>query len=360
MNANKKIIEGLTALSAGLNLIIEGLSSSLKEPVEIPETPKSLTTEETNTTEVNTSETDAYTEEDLASMSYNDLKKLAKDMGITATGNRKELLEKLSNAVNSTSNEEESETEDTQDEAPKKSKTSSGKKLAKKQPEPDDSEDDAEDESEEEAEEPDEETTESKVEALTEDMSDDELKAILESVGVSTKGKRQALLSKIIKAVDEGILPLDEEESEDEESDETSEAEESEESLASAIQSIDTEGMTKKRRKAFEEVCNETCEQFESGDITREDIAEFISAHEGDKFDANSLKKKSDEDLVIQYLEAAATYIDDEGNTIDEEATPYYINEEPYCCGHPLTYNKKKKAYVCEYCGTEYDDEDDE
>ena len=48
--------------------------------------------------------------------------------------------------------------------------------------------------------------------------------------------------------------------------------------------------------------------------------------------------------------------IDDEGNT-NEPGEPYEINEENYCCGHALKYDKNGKVFICEVCGNKYEAE---
>lgn len=354
MNINKKSIEGLKMLSAGLNLFIEGLEDALCERTEVAptkeETPakakkstkKSEPVEETTPeADEETENTNAeYTEEELNGMSYNDLKKLAKDLGITAVGNRKEIVKKIL-ALSA-------ETDDTEEDepvvpAPKKSaaKKSSIKKSAP--PVEEDEEDDADTEEDEDE---DTDSITAQVNEIVADMSDDEIRELLDSVDISSKGKRQALISKLITAVEEGVISLDEEDDETDDADSDSEEETAEKSADV------TEGMTKKRKKAYDALCEETTEAFENGDITREDLIEFINDFKGT---SDKMKKVSDEDLLANYLEISAMLVSDDGEVVEEGA--YYINDEPYCCGHPLTYDKKKKVYKCEVCGETYDAE---
>lgn len=335
MNINKKSLEGLKAISEGLALFIAGLEDSMKstnEPVAIPEEkPSKKSAKKSAPVEEEEPDSEAeYTEEELNSMSYNDLKKLAKDLGISATGNRKELVKKLLEGDTEAKEEEEEPVK-----SAKKSKT----------PEPEQDEDNEEEDDEAEDDEEESESIAEQVEELVADMTDDELRDLLDSVKISSKGKRQSLISKIVTGVEEGIISLEEEEESD------SEEEEDEEETAEKSADI-TEGMTKKRKKAFKELCDETNEQFENEEITREDLIEFINEFNGTK---DKMKKVSDEDLITKYLEISALMIDDDGNIVEEGA--YYINKEPYCCGHPLTYDKKKKVYRCETCGEEYEAE---
>lgn len=347
---NKKIIEGLSSIAEGINLIVEGLSKetsvSVNEVAELCPEPvvvsaKTVSAKSEKVTKPVAVSSSEYTEEELGNMSYNDIKKLAKELGISATGNRKELVKKILSADDTTDSEEIEDTEVTPEpvKETKSSKKSAPKSFKKKveEPEPEPEIDEPDDSEEEEELDP----TEAKVKEATEDMSDEELRELLEDVGVSPKGKRQSLISKLVKAVEDGLIDID---GEDEEA-ETPESDEVEESDV-------TEGMTKARRESYEGLCDDTSEAFESGEITRADLIEFINAFNGtdDKF-----KKVSDEELLTKYLELSAMLVDDEGNVVEEGA--YTINDEPYCCGHPLHYDEDSEKFICECCGSEYEAE---
>ena len=347
---NKKIIEGLSSIAEGINLIVEGLSASVEtsvsvnevadlcpEPVKVSE--KTLSDKSDKDIEPAVMSSSEYTEEELGNMTYNDIKKLAKELGISATGNRKELVKKILSSGDAADSEEDEVTEVTP-EPVKEVKKSAPKSFKKKVEEPEPEVEEPDDSEDEEELDP----TEAKVKEATEDMSDDEIRELLEDVGVSAKGKRQSLISKLVKAVEDGLIDID---GEDEEA-ETPETPESDEVAESDV----TEGMTKARRKAYEELCDETSEAFESDEITRADLIEFINAFNGtdDKF-----KKVSDEELLTKYLELSAMLVDDEGNVVEEGA--YTINDEPYCCGHPLHYDEDGEKFICECCGSEYEAE---
>lgn len=354
---NTQIIKGIEMLAEGLTSIVEGLkkaeSSVASAPVkqDVPKTHIEVskpieTPKEEAVAEVKKSS--EYSEDELSSMSYNEIKKLAKELGISAVGNRKELVKKIL-ANDSTTESAEVEDDEVVEQskavkkAAKKSETEKGNKSFKKtvskpkveEPVEDDGEEDVEDEALED-------TTESRVIEATEEMSDDELRELLEDVGVSSKGKRQALITKLVTAVEDGLIELDGEET-DEEAPEDTDTEESADV---------TEGMTKKRKEAYEELCDETTKALEDGEILREDLIEFINAFNGtnDKF-----KKLSTEDLLDKYLELSAMLVDDDGNVVEEGA--YTINDEPYCCGHLLDYDEDREVFKCHCCGSEYEAE---
>lgn len=346
---NKQIIKGIEMLAEGLISIVEGLkteSAVVSAPAkqDAPKTQIEVskpieTSKEESVAEVKSSE---YSEDELSSMSYNEIKKLAKELGISAVGNRKELVKKILANDATTESAEVVEQPKTVKKTDKKSETEKENKSFKKTvsktkvEEPvEDDEDDGEEDVEDEAPE---DTTESRVIEATEEMSDDELRELLEDVGVSSKGKRQALITKLVTAVEDGLIELDGEE--------TNEETETEESADV------TEGMTKKRKEAYEELCDETTKALEDGEISRDDLIEFINAFNGtnDKF-----KKLSTEDLLDKYLELSALLVDDDGNVVEEGA--YTINDEPYCCGHLLDYDEDREVFKCHCCGSEYEAE---
>ena len=359
----KNFIAGLMLISDGFKLLAESCAEFKVAVPEIDKIDKEDVVEETAETaasEVEEDESDdssqsnsgSYTEEDLKAMSYNDIKKLAKELGIPAIGNRKEIVSKILSGSTSTVENDADEVEE-QEETPV-SKAPIGKKKSfapVKKSEPVEEEEPEEEEESEPEDEDEEVTTEDLVLEATEGMSDDELREILEDNGLSTKGKRQALISRLVNAVDEGIISFEDESEEPEEE----EIEEADEADTDDTEEYDvTADMTKKRKKAFEELCDETEEQFENGEITREDLIEFINSFDDTE---EKFKKVSDEELLGKYLSRSALLISDDGDIVEEGA--YLINEEPYCCGRPLQYNKKKKVYVCECCGSEYSAEED-
>lgn len=282
-------------------------------------------------------------EEDLESLSYNELKKRAKEAGVSATGNRKELIEKIRNAGS-----EESEPE-AEEEPQEEKKPVASKKPVKKVEEPEDDEpEDEEDSEEDEAEEP---TTQELVEEAVADMSDDDLREILEDAELSTKGKRSALISRIVTAVDEGVITLGDDE------DDESEAEGEDEEPAEEAGDDITADMTPERKEAYETLCEETEESFNDGEITRDDLIDFLAEFNGitSKKAKTQYKDTEDADLLVEYLTAMSLLVSDEGEVVEEGA--YTINDVAYCCGHELAYDEKSETYKCEICGAEYDAE---
>lgn len=341
---NENTIKGLEKIKEGIDLILKSCIDSLEQPTKVEEPKKSIKTAKTTKADEKPTEvvesTGDYTKEELDGMTYNDLKKLAKKLGIPAVGNRDEITEKILNADVTDTEEPDEEEEEAKPVKPK-----AVKKSAKKPAPVEEEEDDEEDEPEDEDEDEDEiDPVEQQVLEAVEDMEDDEIREILEDVGVSSKGKRQSLISKLIQAVKDGKIDFDDDNDEADEDDTPEETDDD-----SDVEDI-TESMTKKRKKAYLNYCKETEESFNDGEITREEIIDFINDFNGTK---DKMKKVSDEELLETYLKITANLIDDDGNIVEEGA--YTINDEYYCCGKPLKYDEDEEKFICEVCGEEYE-----
>lgn len=318
-----------------LLLIAEGFKT-LAESITVVDGELLPVAEETTekVVEADAKEAPESEEEDLESLSYNELKKRAKEAGVSATGNRKELIEKIRNAGSEEAEEPKEE-----------KKPVASKKPVKKVEEPEDNEEPEEPEDDEE-----EQTTQELVEEAVADMSDEELREILEDAELSTKGKRSALISRIVTAVDEGVIALGDDEAEESEG-------EAEESADEEAGDDITADMTAERKEAYEALCEETEESFNDGEITRDDLIDFLAEFNGitSKKAKTQYKDTEDAELLAEYLKAMSLLVSDEGEVVEEGA--YTINEVPYCCGHELTYDEESETYKCEICGAEYDAE---
>lgn len=289
------------------------------EPVETVQAPP--TVEEVEEPEIEEVE---ETEVDLGSMKLKELREYAEELGLNPKGKRAEVEERIQEFLE---NQEETEEETEEVEEPEETEEVE-----------DDSEDleEAED-SEETEEEADEDETYAKVMEYVNEASDEELRETLEELGLSSKGKREALIEKIYQAVKDGLFEFEEE---DEEPSEEVESEEDTEDL----------GMTEARHKAIEAMEEQVQEEFEEGKITRKEMVAYLK-----QVGIAVTKKVEDEAVVEMYTEKLALLIDDEGEFHDEGGDPYNINEVPYCCGAPL--EEIEGGYKCNVCGTEYEAE---
>lgn len=267
-------------------------------------------------------------EVDLGSMKLKELREYAEELGLNSKGKRAEVEERIREFLD---NQEDSEDEEVEE--PEVEEES-------EEPEIEENEDSEEDEdSEEEEDDEVEDETYTKVMQYVNEASDDELRETLEELGLSSKGKREALVEKIYQAVKDGLFEFEEEEPSEE-----VEPEEEDEETSEDL------GMTEERAKAIEAMEEQVQEEFEEGKITRKEMVAYLK-----QVGIAITKKVEDEAVVEMYTEKLALLIDDEGEFHDEGGDPYNINEVPYCCGAPL--EEIEGGYRCNVCGTEYEAE---
>ena len=335
---NAKIIEGLKAVRGGIDLILEGYAD--EQSVETVSTPtqnevesksvqrrKAVQAEETVAeapTANEVKEVPAVTREQLDGMTYNNIKKLAKDMGISAVGNREEITNRILGCTPD-------ETATVEDEAPEEVP------VDEKNNDP----------------------IYAKVVDAVADMTNEEIADVLVDIGLSAKGKREALIEKVVQAVRDGLLDFDDEDEEEET--EVAEApvakeapaEDSDEEEEDNTNDIDNPAMTEARKKAILAQDDEIRKQFSKGEVTRADLVEFLQSFYDTEDDMSDM---SDEDLLDTYIDAVCRLVDDEGDLIEEGA--YSLNGEPACCGRVLNYSEDTKMFICEHCGEEYEAEE--
>lgn len=342
--------ESLIRISQALNVdetVINEPVPTKKETVDKKEEPK-VEKAEPKTEEVKSEVT--YTEADLNAMKYNDIKKLAKELGLNANGAKNMIVARILEHLNG-----EVKTEEVQEE--KEEAVVATETEAPEESEEEDEEDnDDEDVSDEEM---DEETLADRIEAELKDYSVEEIGDLLDSVGISPKGKRQALIAKVVKAVEEGLIALDDSNEEEEAPVENEEAPETPEDNGDESEDTDEgafllEARTKVRKQAIKDIMEEVQKAVDNGEYSDKEIDEalneFYLPHEGYS------KKLPKEEKIEMLKELYARMIDDEGENHDFGEN-YFINDEPVCCGHILNYDEDKEEYVCSVCTTKYDAE---
>lgn len=282
-------------------------------PAPSVEPEEEVTVEEPETEEV-----------DLGSMKLKELREYAEELGLNSKGKRAEVEDRIREFLE---NEDTEEDEDLGEEP---------EEEESEEPEIEENEDSEEAEDDEVEDE-----TYAKVMQYVNEASDDELRETLEELGLSSKGKREALVEKIYQAVKDGLFEFeeDEEPSEDVEPEEEADEETSEDL-----------GITEERAKAIVAMGEQVQEEFEEGKITRKEMVAYLK-----QVGIAVTKKVEDEAVVEMYTEKLALLIDDEGEFHDEGGDPYNINEVPYCCGAPL--EEIEGGYRCNVCGTEYEAE---
>lgn len=266
-------------------------------------------------------------EVDLGSMKLKELREYAEELGLNSKGKRAEVEERIQEFLD---NQEDSEEDEDLGEEPEEEESE----------EPETEENEGDEDSEEAEDDEVEDETYAKVMQYVNEASDDELRETLEELGLSSKGKREALVEKIYQAVKDGLFEFEEEDEEPSEDVEPEEETEDSEDL----------GMTEERAKAIEAMEEQVQEEFEEGKITRKEMVAYLK-----QVGIAVTKKVEDEAVVEMYTEKLALLIDDEGEFHDEGGDPYNINEVPYCCGAPL--EEIEGGYRCNVCGTEYEAE---
>lgn len=373
---NERIIEGLNAIIEGATILrdelaggaekrnaVDSKSATRRQAVQ-KEQPAMNEPEETEATVEG-----KFSREQLMSMKFNELKKLGASVGVSCKGTRDEIVERmLQVTVTATVENDEAEPEET--EAPAKddgkvvpiNKKKGGLKKSAKTEEP-------------EEEEVDEQYIQMATEA-TEDMSAKEIIEYLAEFDIEAKGKKSDVVKVLAKAIADGIVQLeddDEEDDSEEEADveettaeaeeETAEDEDGEEfNEESYFPEYDPEGvnnpegMSEERAEAVKSMMADIIEGVENDTITEEDIQTFLETYASEE----ELEALGDdyqfEDLVAMYCEVKKRFIDDDGEE-HEAGDPYEIDEENYCCGRKLKYEKKSKKFICENCGEEYEAE---
>ena len=342
--------------------------AEVKAPTNIVDLPVQTETVEVEQQEVVETEPETPS---LESLSIAELRKMAKELGLDTKGKKVDIIariealnepveenvEEVVEEVIETPEVEEVEVEEVEDDDVE------DEVLIE-----DEDEDDAEEEyEEEEADEDDEEPSELELlKAELEDYSLEELKEVLESVELSTKGKKQALISRIIQAVEDGIIAYgdeeeeieveddldelvtdedeieveevtDEEESDDEEDYEDEEEEEEEEELTV-------------REQAQAEIEERILEDYENGDLTDKQITKFLNEYSNGTFKTVN-KKRS----LNKYIEIMTELVDEDGDVV-ELGEPYYVGDDvAFCCGAEL--KEVDGDFYCEICGNEYEGE---
>lgn len=288
---------------------------------------------------------DIYTKEALDGKKYNELKKIAKEVGVSAKGDRETLID---NILGASEQIEEDFDEDDEEETT----------LEDVEDEDDTDEDDGEEEDVEAEPIDDEESLAEEIEDRVSEMETEEIADLLVEAGISAKGKRQALINKLIKAVQDGAIAINgegenEEEPEDDDyKDEDVEDEGDEED----VNDLSNPNIKPARKKALKALKSMLEKKYDDGKLKAVTMKKALKAYYDES--ADEIDDMDNDELFDAYLQLKMLFIDDEGDEV-EEGAPYTLNGEPYCCGQPLQYNEEDDTFICEICGGEYESEEE-
>ena len=339
-----KIIEVMESATAKFKAILEDEMSNCVETKEETVKPNKKTTKEAVDTK---EETEEVTKETLDEMSYNDLKAFAKELGVKAVGNRNKITELILKAVsegNSISDEVEEDVEETVEETPEEKSKKPAPAKSKKQPES------VEEEESEDLEDEEEDDELSEIKSQLEEMEVEELANICRDAGLSARGKKQSLITKILNGIEDGVIELDVSEDEEEEDDSVETENESEDNKALGLNDLDNPDMTEERAEAISELEKDIKANIKRKKLTTKDM-------EAELLEAGFTKKeiKSIDDITSFYIDYRAMFINDSGDEVENEE-PYELNGYPACCGKLLEENEDGD-YVCNVCGNIYEAE---
>lgn len=351
---NKKLLGAIEEAIKGLNMVAEAIkaegadvdetsapakktpagrkASDKKAPVKFSPAKKTADEDEDDSA-------GEYTYEELMDMPYNDMKKYAKSVGVTAMGSREKIVNDILKTYGVEAPDEEDEDED---EAPKKKAPASKKAPAgKKTPASKNSapveEEDEEDEEEDEV--------TAQVNEAVKDMEDSEIAELLKQAGLPSKGKRTALIARVIKGVKDEVIDLDGEEDEDED----------EESIYDSLNDYENnEEIPEERAAAIKKFEAATNKKVKAKTLKMAMIKKALTAYYGDEAD---LSEAGDEELVEAYIDMKCRFIDDEGDNYDGTDDAYYVNGMLACHGYICEESEDGSSLVCPVCGAEYENE---
>ena len=342
--------------------------AEVKAPTNVVDLPVQTETVEVEQQEVVETEPETPS---LESLSIAELRKMAKELGLDTKGKKVDIIARIE-ALNEPVEENVEEVVEEVIETPEVEEVEV-EEVEDDDVEDDDvedevlieDEDDAEEEyEEEEADEDDEEPSELELlKAELEDYSLEELKEVLESVELSTKGKKQALISRIIQAVEDGIIAYGDDEEEIEVEDDldelvTDEDEIEVEEVTDEEESDDEEDYEDEeeeeeltvREQAQAEIEERILEDYENGDLTDKQITKFLNEYSNGTFKTVN-KKRS----LNKYIEIMTELVDEDGDVV-ELGEPYYVGDDvAFCCGAEL--KEVDGDFYCEICGNEYEGE---
>ena len=351
---NKKLLGAIEEAIKGLNMVAEAIkaegadvdetsapakktpagrkASDKKAPVKSSPAKKTADEDEDDSA-------GEYTYEELMDMPYNDMKKYAKSVGVTAMGSREKIVNDILKTYGVEAPDEEDEAPD---EAPKKKAPASKKAPAgKKTPASKNSapveEEDEEDEEEDEV--------TAQVNEAVKDMEDSEIAELLKQAGLPSKGKRTALIARVIKGVKDEVIDLDGEEDEDED----------EESIYDSLNDYENnEEIPEERAAAIKKFEAATNKKVKAKTLKMAMIKKALTAYYGDEAD---LSEAGDEELVEAYIDMKCRFIDDEGDNYDGTDDAYYVNGMLACHGYICEESEDGSSLVCPVCGAEYENE---
>ncbi len=178
-----------------------------------------------------------------------------------------------------------------------------------------------------------------------EEYTVEELADICAKYELSTKGKKQALIDRIVKGILDGTIELEDEEEEEEE-----EAQEEEKAPLKKVAEHDNPQRAEKEA----EIEADIRDKYEKGRLKDTTIKKFLDKYnEGDP-ECAGCNGCSKEDMLECYVDIHKALVDDDGD-LNEFEEPYVRDGEYFCCGRELKELENGNLY-CQVCGNEYEE----
>jgi len=177
----------------------------------------------------------------------------------------------------------------------------------------------------------------------------EELADICAEFELSTKGKKQALIDRIVKGIMDGTIEFEDEEEAEEEEVQEEEIQEEKAPLKKVAESGNPE-VTKKEA----EIEADIRDKYEKGKLKDNAIKKFLDKYnEGDP-ECAGCKGCSKEDMLECYIDIHKALVDDDGD-VNEFEEPYVRHGEYFCCGREIIELENGNLY-CSVCGQEYEE----
>ena len=278
----------------------------------------------------------------LEGMSYNELKVLAKETGVKAIGSKLSLIDKIleaqANSVDPKTDMTTEQIEEAREEdQPKEEDTTEVVEGYIATPKEDVQEEEV---FEEEAiEDEEEDNLYMKLVKETMDMSDEEIADLLADVGISPKGRRQALLSKLEQAVRDGLIAFGDDEDEEETVEMPIEEEETvtedPQQPQDEVEEVEIVG-SEERIAKVEELYERYLTEYEEGSISDKDVQDFLKDYYNESNEYQQIVETyTNEEMAEHYALIHAQLVDDEGEEYDW-GEPYIVDDEYWCSGQPM------------------------
>jgi len=281
--------------------------------------------------------------------SYRQLKSFCAELDLGGTGKTEELQAKLLDFINADVPEEiaeELEENEEEEKTEKKGASQLEKELETPNPE----------EAEAEEFETEDETLYDKVETMIEDegLDVEDLASLLSDIGYSPKGKKQALIAKIVEAIENGDLEIEEDEEEDTVEEDTVEEEEVELKIEDYMSDYLEIEPTEERAETIEDRMEEVDELLADDELSVDDMQVFLEDYFS--FDDEivvELGELEDNQIEVTYMEIIKNLVNDDGEPHELEVG-YLLDGEYACCGKHLVETDDGNLF-CEVCETEYE-----